>query len=259
MQKFARETMNRYLMRILPLLLILSVVSCVPATKVPIESVSFERSQQAQRRTLVVFLPGRGSAVRGFAEEGLVQELLRKRANVDVIGVEAHLGYYRDRTLPVRLNEDIIAPAKRNGYDNIWLVGVSLGGLGAMIYDATYPEEVTGICLLAPYLGEGSLLEEIAGAGGLAKWQPGALREPDVEREIWQKLASYAAGTKSAGRVYLGYGDADGFAVTNRFFGSTLPSGQVMTAQGGHDWQTWRALWSRMLDNPSFLKAVAPL
>lgn len=251
--------MNRYLMLVLPLLLFLSAVSCVPATKVPIESISFERSQQVQRRTLVVFLPGRGSAVRSFAEEGLVQELLRKRANVDVIGVEAHLGYYRDRTLPLRLNEDIIAPAKKNGYDNIWLVGVSLGGLGAMIYDATYPEEVAGICVLAPYLGEGSILNEIAGAGGLAKWQPGALGEHEMEREIWQKLASYAAGKKSAGRVYLGYGDADSFAVTNLFFASMLPSGQVMTAQGGHDWQTWRVLWKRMLDNPSFLAAAAPL
>jgi len=257
MPKFAWETMNRYLM--LALLLFLSLVSCVPATKVPIESISFERSQQVQRRTLVVFLPGRGSAVRSFAEEGLVQELLSKRADVDVVGVEAHLGYYRDRTLPVRLNEDIILPAKKNGYDNIWLVGVSMGGLGAMMYDAAYPEEVTGICVLAPYLGEGSILEEIAGAGGLAKWQPGALRGHEVEREIWQKLASYAAGKKSAGRVYLGFGNDDSFAVTNRFFGSVLPSAQVMTAQGGHDWQTWRVLWNRMLENPAFLEAAHPL
>ncbi|OGU09837.1 MAG: hypothetical protein A2075_11160 [Geobacteraceae bacterium GWC2_58_44] len=246
--------MNRHLMLFLRLLLFLSLASCVPATKVPIESVYFEHSAAMQRRTLVVFLPGRGSGARSFGDEGLVQGLLQKRRDLDVIGVEAHLGYYQDRTLPLRLREDIVGPAKKRGYDNIWLVGISMGGLGAMMYDTTYPEDVTGICVLAPYLGEGSLLEEIAGAGGLAKWQPGAVLGHDTDREIWQKLASYAAGNKIAGRVFLGFGSEDRFAATNRLFGTLLPAGQVVTAQGGHDWQTWRILWDKLLENAAFLE-----
>ena len=164
-----------------------------------------------------------------------------------MVGVEAHLGYYIDRTLPKRLKEDVIEPARKLGYREIWLVGISMGGLGAILYDTAYPGDVTGLCLLAPYLGEGSLLEEISRAGGLARWQPGA-GKGDQEREIWLRLRAYAAAEKSAGRVYLGFGNSDRFAATNRFFGDLLPGGQMMTASGGHDWPTWRTLWDLTLE-----------
>jgi pimeloyl-ACP methyl ester carboxylesterase len=245
--------MNRHLMLVSGLLSLLLLPSCIPASTVPIDSVYFERSQSAQRHTLVVLLPGRGSAVRSFGAEGFVKELQLKRPDLDIIGVEAHLGYYQDRTLPLRLKEDIIAPAKKLGYDNIWLVGISMGGLGALMYDTAYPGDLMGICVLAPYLGEGSLFEEISLAGGLEKWRPDAVRGNDVDREIWQRLSAYAAGDRSAGRVFLGYGNEDSFAATNHFFGTLLPDGQVVTARGGHDWQTWRTLWGKMLESPAFL------
>ena len=251
--------MNRYPMPVFCLLLFLSLSSCIPATKVPIDAVYFERPQAAEHRTLVVFLPGRGSGVRSFGDEGLVQELLRKRRDVDVVGVEAHLGYYQDRSLPLRLNEDIIAPAKKLGYRKIWLVGVSMGGLGAMMYDTSYPDGVTGICVLAPYLGEGTLMKEISGAGGLAKWRPDAVRDDDLDREIWQNLISYRSEKRSVGRVYLGFGAEDRFAPTNRLFGTMLPAGQVVTARGGHDWQTWRAIWDKFLVDDAFLETGPPV
>jgi pimeloyl-ACP methyl ester carboxylesterase len=240
------------------LLSLFSLTSCLPATTVPINTVYFERSQTVQRHTLVVFLPGRGSGVSSFGEEGLVQELRRKRPELDMIGVEAHLGYYADRTLPVRLKEDVITPAKKLGYDDIWLVGISMGGLGAVLYDTAYPGDITGICLLSPYLGEGSIMQEITRAGGLAAWQPGAGQHLDQEREIWLKLKAYADNKKSDSRVYLGYGTDDRFAETNGFFGQLLPAGQVVTAKGGHDWPTWRNLWDRMLEHTTFLGAGVP-
>jgi pimeloyl-ACP methyl ester carboxylesterase len=243
--------MNRHL-PFLPLLFCLILASCLPANKVPIESF-YPAPATVQHSNLVVLLPGRGSGARSFSDEGLVRELLEQRRDVDVVAIEAHLGYYRDRSLPLRLKEDVIDPARKRGYRSIWLVGTSMGGLGAIMYDTTYPGDVTGILLLAPYLGEGSLLREIRSAGGLARWQPGEIPDQDVERAIWQRLSRYRAPEQSVKRVYLGFGSEDRFAVTNSFFAESLPAGQVVTVQGGHDWQTWRALWHKLLTENAVL------
>ena len=239
------------------LLLLLPLSACIPVSTIPIGSVPFEPTAATGHQTLVVLLPGRGSTASSFAEEGLVRELKRRRPEVDIVGVEAHLGYYRDRTLLARIREDIVAPARMKGYRQIWLVGISLGGLGAALYDAAYPGEVTGIGMLAPYLGEGYLLEEIERAGGLAKWRPVPVAG-DVDQEIWQQLASYADASRSDGRVFLGFGTEDRFAAINRFFGALLPSGQVVSTPGGHDWQTWRKLWDAMLADPRFAASAPP-
>jgi len=239
--------LNRILVLAAALISLLCLASCIPASTIPIATVDFERADSARQRTLVVFLPGRGAGVRSFQAEGLVGALQRKSPEVDIVGVEAHMGYYLDQTLTKRLKEDVIDPARKLGYREIWLVGLSLGGLGAILYDTTFPGDVTGICLLAPYLGEEEVLEEISHAGGLARWQPDAGGN-DQKRDIWLRLRSYTAQEKNAGRVYLGFGASDGFAATNRFFGTLLPAAQVMTVEGGHDWSTWRTLWDLMLD-----------
>lgn len=239
--------LNRGLVLAVALISLLCLASCVPASTIPIATVNFERADSARQRTLVVFLPGRGAGVRSFQAEGLVGALHRKSPEADIVGVEAHMGYYLDQTFTKRLKEDVIDPARKLGYREIWLVGISLGGLGAILYDTTFPGDVTGLCLLAPYLGEEAVLEEIRHAGGLARWQPDA-GVNDQKRDIWLRLRSYAAQEKSSGRVFLGFGTSDRFAATNRFFGNLLPAEQVMTVEGGHDWSTWRMLWDLTLD-----------
>ena len=225
-----------------------TLTSCVPASTVPIKTIDFGASEPARHPTLVVFLPGRGSSARSFDEEGIIRALRRRNPGIDMIGVEAHLGYYMDRTLSRRLKEDVITPAQKLGYRQIWLVGISMGGLGALLYDTAYPGDVTGICLLAPYLGDGTLLEEIGRAGGLAHWQTGGA-DHDLDREIWTMLRAYLQDEKSAGRVYLGFGTSDRFAASDRLFASLLPAAQVVSAPGGHDWPTWRTLWDLTLEH----------
>lgn len=238
-------------LRTVPLLIVISLlvlVSCVPPTTVPVGTVSFNRSDKAERHTLVVFLPGRGDTVKSYENEGFVQMLSRFGGSVDALGVEAHLGYYRDRTLLQRLREDVIIPAKEDGYSDIWLVGISMGGLGALLYDSTYLGEVAGVIILAPYLGEGTLLDEMSRSGGLGRWLP-AIVKGDQEQEIWLKLKEYAGGrAKGNARVFLGFGESDRFAATNQFFASTIATRQTVTVPGGHDWRTWRQLWPKLLE-----------
>ena len=67
-----------------------------------------------------------------------------------------------------RIREDIIIPAKARGYRNIWMLGISMGGMGAIWYDRTHPGDVNGLILLSPYLGEKTIVETIEKAGGLS-------------------------------------------------------------------------------------------
>ncbi len=222
--------------------------ACFPATTIPIGTTSFQQSAPEKRHTLVVFLPGRGGSVASYVSEGFVQTLQQQGIIVDTLGVEAHLGYYQEGILVQRLREDVILPAKAAGYRDIWLAGISLGGLGAVVYDTAYPDDIAGLFILAPYLGEGTLLAEITQAGGLAGWQPDTIVDGDMEQKIWLKLKSYAIDKKkSAGRVFLGFGESDRFEATNRFFAALLLPRQVVTVAGGHDWPTWRDLWPKLL------------
>ena len=91
-----------------------------------------------------------------------------------------------DRERPQRLRWDIVAPARAEGCRSVWLAGISLGGFIALDYASTHPDECDGLCLLAPYLGNRMLIDEIARAPGLAAWEPGELAESDEERRIWR-------------------------------------------------------------------------
>ena len=61
----------------------------------------------------------------------------------------------------------MIDPARREGKDNIWLVGFSMGGLGSLLYLREHPEYIEGVCLIAPFLGDEEIIEEIQAAGGV--------------------------------------------------------------------------------------------
>src|SRR3989304_2971071 len=101
--------------------------------KVPIDTIYY-RNHVERKNHLFVFLHGRGGSARDFEDNGFVQEIKKEGLPVDMVSVEAPLGYYANQSIVVRLKEDVIGPAKTGGYEHIWLVGVSMGGLGAMLY-----------------------------------------------------------------------------------------------------------------------------
>ncbi len=208
-----------------------------------------------QADTLLVMLPGAYSTPEEFEREGFVEAVRDNRLAVDVMLVDAHLGYYNDRSVLERLSADVIAPARRQGYRQIWIVGISLGGFGGLLYAQTHPGELAGVVAIAPYLGDRTLSTDIANAGGLAKWNgpldTGAAtpRTPN-ETQLWQWLRGFAGYTQTAGArppLYLGYGLDDRFAFSHRLLAGALPAERVFTTEGGHDWPEWRRLWQRML------------
>lgn len=225
----------------------LLIASCTPPVTTPIGTVDFRQPGEKRRQTLLVFLPGLHDSVEVFADKGFIDALRASGIRADIMGVEAHLGYYLKKELLPRLKNDVIIPAQKEGYRRIWLVGVSLGGFGAVWYDVENPGDLAGIVILAPYLGEEEVVDEVAKAGGLTAWRPPDGEEPDDQHKIWQELKVYQRGEKNAGRVFLGYGMSDKFATADGMLAAVLPPGQVFTADGGHNWPTWNLLWQRML------------
>jgi len=245
------------LIMVLSFLLLMIITACAPETVVPMRTVNFSNERMPQRQTLIVFLPGRGDSVERFREEGVIAAAKTAGVDADMIGAEAHIGYYLERTFLPRLREDIILPAKRHGYRKIWLVGISLGGFGSIWYDIEHPGEVTGVVALAPYLGEQEIVDEVKEAGGLVKWNPSPGENIDEQRKIWVRLKSYLLKERNAGRVFLAFGQEDRFAEANRMLAEILPLEQSFTTIGGHDWSTWKFLWKEILKHNLFRHPIA--
>ncbi|HPC82307.1 MAG TPA: alpha/beta fold hydrolase [Thermoanaerobaculaceae bacterium] len=196
---------------------------------------------------LVVLLPGRGDRAGVFRREGFAPAVAAAGIRAEVVAADLHLGYYVRRTADVRLREDVVAPARARGVRQVWLVGVSMGGLGTLMYDRYHPGEVDGLVLLAPFLGDRPVIEEVAAAGGLARWTPPAtLAADDWQRDIWRWLRRWVE-PRGTPLLVLGWGESDALARSNRLLAEVLPPERVFVRAGGHDWRVWRELWTAML------------
>ncbi|NIL94172.1 MAG: alpha/beta fold hydrolase [Woeseiaceae bacterium] len=230
--------------RVSMLFLLLPLAGCfgMAPTEVPIPSV--ETVNPASRNnTLVVMLPGRGDRADAFIREGF--EVAGQRNGFDTIAVDAHLGYYMQRSLLDRLHEDIVAPAIAAGYSKIWMLGISMGGLGSLLYASEYPEQVDGVILLAPFLGDRSAIETIVESGPLEEWNGEGEGLKDYEIAIWTWIRD-ARRNSGVTPLILGYGLSDGMAEGyDRLIDVIRPAG-VYTREGGHKWTTWKPLWDEI-------------
>ncbi|MDP0501364.1 MAG: alpha/beta hydrolase [Verrucomicrobiota bacterium JB022] len=217
--------------------------------KVPMPHHEYPFAAHERQSTLLVFLPGRGDRPEQFADEGLLEELRAANAPVDVWAVDAHLNYYYRRTIGDRLREDVLAPARELGYERIYVVGISLGGLGALMYEVDHGRTWDGIILLAPYLGEDPrLFAQIEAAGGPEQWTPPEETSWDqFQFRLWGWLGSYRREADQRPPVWLGVGADDRFRRPIDLFAESLPPERVYRAPGAHRWPVWRELWREIL------------
>lgn len=199
---------------------------------------------------LVVLLPGLGDGPQAFERHGFVARIQRSDPRLDVVAVDAHFGYYRSETIARRLFEDVVRPS---GHTRVFVVGVSMGGLGAAALAMDYPRTVSGMILLAPYVGPDDLIADVRAAGGLATWTPpdhGTRRDP-AERgfiELWRWYHEFAIAPDHRPFLLLGYGDGDRLRTGDELVGAVLPPDRHRVVTGGHDWRTWTLLFDSMSD-----------
>lgn len=219
--------------------IVLSACGIAPPTEIPIPTIPTDRTQ-GDSSTLLVMLPGRGDRASAFVDAGFLET--SGEADFDVVAVDAHFGYYMKRNLMPRLHEDVIQPARDAGYESVWLLGVSMGGLGSLLYASEHPDNIDGVILLAPYLGDPNLAMEIQAAGGLASWNPGDSKFKDHEVAVWAWLKESRASNNPV-PVILGFGRDDKFAGFYAPLQDSIDGITVYERDGAHNWTTWRALW----------------
>ncbi len=197
---------------------------------------------------LAVLLPGRWGKPESFRKAGFAKAVEKRGLRLDLVAVDSHLGYYRDRSVVERLRIDVVEPARAAGYRTIWIVGTSLGGVGGLLYLRDQPDDLSGVLALAPFLGADELIREIEAAGGPTRWTPPpTLPTDDVGRELWSWLAPWAL-SRRATPLHLGWGSEDSLAEANQMLATLLPRERVYTVRGRHDWGTWARLWEQFLD-----------
>lgn len=195
--------------------------------------------------TRVVLLPAAYTGPEDFVREGFVRAARERRILLDLVFVELKLQYLTDRTVLRRLRHELVLPARALGCRCIWMGGVSLGGFIAISYAERYPQEVDGLCLLAPYLGNRMVTGEIERAQGVQQWQPGALAEDDDERRVWRFIKTQPGRELP---LHLGFGREDRFADSHRLMATALAPESVDVVPGGHEWPACRQLWENFLD-----------
>ncbi|HJV81895.1 alpha/beta hydrolase [Noviherbaspirillum sp.] len=208
-----------------------------------------EYAGEEQSRNLVIFLPGIDDLAEDFERRGFIDDMRRHGITADAVAVDAHYGYYASRTIHERITNDVIDSARSAGYEQIWLAGMSLGGFGAASYAARHASHISGLLLFAPYLGGAPLIREIAAAGGLGNWEPGAVHGDDYQRALWRWFKNQFSSTDPALPIYLGYGKRDMFQRANGLLADALPEDRVLSIPGGHNWGTWKELWQMLLPN----------
>jgi pimeloyl-ACP methyl ester carboxylesterase len=195
--------------------------------------------------TRVLLLPAAYTTPDDFLREGFVKAARDRALPVDLVFVELKVQHLTDRTILRRLRHEVVLPARALGCRSIWLGGISIGGFVALAYAERYPEEIDGLCLLAPYLGNHIVTGEIERANGVHEWTPGELAADDDERRIWRFIKEHRVRPSP---LHLGFGRDDRFADSHRMMASALAPECVDVVPGGHEWPVWRQLWENFLD-----------
>jgi pimeloyl-ACP methyl ester carboxylesterase len=194
--------------------------------------------------TGIVCLPGAYHGPEDFLGAGFADSVRSRALPIDLWFVDVEMQHLGDRRAIHQLQREIIRPARARGCRALWILGISLGGFIALDYAAAHRDDLDGVCVLAPYLGNRMLTGEIA-AAGLANWEAGALAQADEERRLWRFLQAQPAHSRF---LHLGFGREDRFAEAHRLMADALPPEAVDVVTGGHDWRTWKTLWENFLD-----------
>lgn len=199
---------------------------------------------------LVIVLPGRGDNLGSLTRTGVAQLIQQKWPDADVMLTGLTLPYYRQDQAIVRLHDEIMAPARAR-YRQVWLAGISLGGLGALLYDRAHPDEAHGLLLMSPYLGDSAIHREIRDAGGLDGWQPGPeqpLGPATFQRELWRYLKDWPHHPERTRTTWLAFGANERFRKSIQLMSPRLPAGHVVVLPGHHNWTLWRGAAAALLD-----------
>lgn len=193
---------------------------------------------------LLIMLPGAYGVPEDFVAHGFVSALREQQLPINIAMLEFPFSQVADDSLLAEIQIQLVQPALAAG-QAIWLTGISIGGYLAMAYAERYPNQITGMFLMAPYPGNRMTTNEITAAGGLINWSPEASEIIDTEHRIWRWLKESASLSTP---IHLGIGQDDRFYAGQNMMAAALTPSHVDSIVGGHEWAVWRQLWQNFLD-----------
>lgn len=203
-------------------------------------------------RILLVMLPGAGIAAEDFAAHGFIAAAQASRPALDIIALRPDVDLYLDGTIAPALHAGIIAPAIASGIRRLWLLGLSLGGMGALLYASDHAAPIEGIILLAPFLGTHGTMAELTRAGRIEDWAAGRSSATAPERQLLTWLQAHLRDGPAQPRLLLAHATRDRFAAGHRLLAAALPPSQVVQVDGVHDWAAWTTAWHAILARAPF-------
>ncbi|HJL17168.1 MAG TPA: alpha/beta hydrolase [Sandaracinaceae bacterium LLY-WYZ-13_1] len=219
--------------------------------RVPMKAWEVRMDAGEPRECLLVMLPGLFDIPDQFFEHGFVEDAAAASDRCDLLVVDSHVGYFQRGIIAERLSEDVLRVARARGYREIWMVGISMGGLGALLAAERHPDEVRGIVLISPWLGDEGLAREVSDEGLLA-WsppplEPGAtgMRADSVRALTWLRAHRHANP-----EIHLGAATDDRWYYMSEIAADAVPSARTITVEGTHGWAAWRRIWRRLLRSP---------
>jgi pimeloyl-ACP methyl ester carboxylesterase len=232
-----------------------SLSGCIAGRNRPVATVEHRVAADRRSDTAIILLPGFGDDPDEFVTNGFVAAVREAGIAADIIAADAYASYYFGGTAQERLYKDVVAPTQKAGYRRIWLVGVSMGGFGALWTAEREPGPITGIVLFAPFGGRKKVLKKIA-AVGVDAWEPGA-DAGTWDHELWRWLKTAGDEGSTVPPIWLAFGESDtGYATT--LLQQIVPKDHVYTRPGDHDWDVWTPLWKAMLPAIPWTGAAEP-
>jgi len=221
------------------------LLSCGFYPSVPMEKVVYKNGA-SQNKVLVVLLRGFGGSISYFEDHNWIAAAKQISGYADFVAPDSHYGYYANKTFIERLHEDVILPAKKQGYQEIWLVGISMGGMGSILYSSKYPDDINRIYFFAPYLGDGEVQNEIRASGGIGKWHMAEQNAHNWQYAIWERLKTIIEDPSRHVKIFIGYGDKDKLD-GHDLLAKYLPDNHIVKIPGGHKDAVFFRLWEIML------------
>ena len=96
-----------------------------------------------------------------------------------------------------------------------------------------------------------------APAGGLASWQAPdkvPFTSDNYQKQLWRWLKEETATPDKAPLIFTGWGSTDKLAEADALLGTALPQNRVFTAEGGHNFTTWKTLFESFIAQGEFKK-----
>lgn len=216
---------------------------------------TWHHSKDNDNRKIIILLPGLWGDRADFEDHGFIDIAHKNGLTHDFLSVDANAAYLIRGNFPERFMADVITPVQSNGYQSIWLLGISFGGYFALSYYLDHPETIEGVILLSPYTGVNKERDPMYRILQFIDRDHSPAKSQQVPYTYWDRLADFEQHN-TLDNIYLGYGRQDDIAPKYNGFKQLLPPENIHTVAGNHDWPTWSRLWDDLLEMDIVTKSL---